>query len=129
MAQELGLPFVYVRSEPKGHGLGNTIEGDLSVMSNCVVVEDLVSTGGSSLKAVQALREAGVEVKGMVAIFTYGFPEAKQAFRGAGCPLFTLTDYPTLLEQATAEGYLDAGSRQALEGWSADPKGWSDAHS
>lgn len=129
VAQELGLPFVYVRSEPKGHGLGNTIEGDLSVMSNCVVVEDLVSTGGSSLKAVQALREAGVEVKGMVAIFTYGFPEAKQAFRGAGCPLFTLTDYPTLLEQATAEGYLDAGSRQALEGWSADPKGWSDAHS
>jgi orotate phosphoribosyltransferase len=127
VAQEMGLPFIYVRSEAKGHGLGNTIEGDVSVLSNCVVIEDLVSTGGSSLKAVAALREAGVEVKGMVAIFTYGFPEAREAFRLAACPLYTLTDYPTLLAQATAEGYIDGAAQAALESWSADPVAWSEA--
>lgn len=127
VAQELGLPFIYVRSEPKGHGLGNSIEGDLSVLSNAVVIEDLISTGSSSLKAVAALREADVEVKGMVAIFTYGFEVSKLAFEEAQCVWYTLTDYPNLLEQALAEGYLTDAQRDVLSTWNADPKGWSDA--
>ena len=85
VAQELGLPFIYVRSKVKVHGLGNAIEGDLSVLSNVVVIEDLISTGQSSLKAIDALREAGVEVKGLIAIFTYGLPVAQAAFEASPC--------------------------------------------
>lgn len=126
IAQELGLPFIYVRSSAKAHGMGNQIEGDLSVLSNCVVIEDLVSTGKSSLEAVAVLREAGVQVKGLVAIFTYGFPDAAAAFEAASCPWGTLTDYPTMLDQALAEGYVTDDSTQILQSWSADPKTWSD---
>ena len=129
VAQELGLPFIYVRSSAKGHGMGNRIEGDLSVLSNCVVVEDLVSTGKSSLEAVEVLRQADVQVKGLVAIFTYGFPEAQAAFEEAHCPWATLTDYPTMLDQALAEGYVTEGQTHLLQSWSEEPILWSDNNS
>jgi len=128
IAQELGVPFVYVRSKPKEHGLTNAIEGDLSVLSNVVVIEDLISTGGSSLKAVEALREAGVEVKGLLAIFTYGFDVANRAFEDAQCKWMTLTDYSTMLDQATQEGYLNAEQRALLDSWNQDPAAWSEAY-
>lgn len=127
VAQELGLPFIYVRSEAKAHGMGNQIEGDLSVLSNAVVIEDLVSTGKSSLAAVQALEAAGVEVKGLIAIFTYGFAEAFAAFEAAGCKWTALTDYPTLLDQAEAEGYITDAQRSVLADWSVDAQGWSES--
>lgn len=128
VAQELGLPFIYVRSEAKSHGMGNQIEGDLSVLSNVVVIEDLVSTGKSSLAAVDALTAAGVEVKGLIAIFTYGFDDAVRAFAEAGCKWTTLTDYPTLLDQAATEGYITDNQKELLEAWSKDAKGWSEAY-
>lgn len=128
VAQELGLPFIYVRSEAKSHGMGNQIEGDLSVLSNVVVIEDLVSTGRSSLAAVDALTAAGVEVKGLIAIFTYGFDDAVRAFAEAGCKWTTLTDYPTLLDQAASEGYITDDQKALLEAWSKDAKGWSEAY-
>lgn len=127
VAQELGLPFIYVRSKAKAHGLGNAIEGDLSVLSNVVVIEDLISTGQSSLKAVDALREAGVEVKGLIAIFTYGLPVAQAAFEASPCKWLTLTDYPTMLDQALVEGYLNDDQRSLLDAWNNDPVAWSDA--
>ena len=127
VAQELGLPFIYVRSKAKAHGLGNAIEGDLSVLSNVVVIEDLISTGQSSLKAVDALREAGVEVKGLIAIFTYGLPAAQAAFEASQCKWFTLTDYPTMLDQALVEGYLNDEQRTLLDAWNRDPVAWSDS--
>ena len=127
VAQELGLPFIYVRSKAKAHGLGNAIEGDLSVLSNVVVIEDLISTGQSSLKAGDALREAGVEVKGLIAIFTYGLPVAQAAFEASPCKWLTLTDYPTMLDQALVEGYLNDDQRSLLDAWNSDPVAWSDA--
>ncbi len=127
VAQELGLPFIYVRSKAKAHGLGNAIEGDLSVLSNVVVIEDLISTGKSSLKAVDALREAGVEVKGLIAIFTYGLPVAQAAFQASQCKWLTLTDYPTMLDQALVEGYLNDEQRTLLDAWNSDPVAWSDS--
>jgi len=128
IAQEVGVPFVCVRSKPKEHGLTNAIEGDLTVLSNVVVIEDLISTGGSSLKAVEALREADVEVKGLIAIFTYGFDVAQRAFEDAQCKWITLTDYPTMLDQATQEGYLNTEQRALLDNWNQDPVAWSDAY-
>ena len=127
VAQELGLPFIYVRSKAKAHGLGNAIEGDLSVLSNVVVIEDLISTGQSSLKAIDALREAGVEVKGLIAIFTYGLPVAQAAFEASPCKWLALTDYPTMLDQALVEGYLNDDQRSLLDAWNSDPVAWSDA--
>src|SRR5215217_6504173 len=100
VAQELGIPFIYVRSTPKGHGMGNQIEGDFEAGQKVVVIEDLISTGGSSLQAVEALRNAGCEVKGLVAIFTYDFDVAKTNFAQAACPYETLTNYDFLMEQA-----------------------------
>jgi orotate phosphoribosyltransferase len=129
VAQELGLPFIYVRSSAKAHGMGNHIEGDLSSVSNVVVIEDLISTGQSSLKAVHALRKAGIEVKGLIAIFTYGFPDSSQAFEDADCAFSTLTDYPTMLDQAAQEGYITQDHRLALDEWSKDPVAWSEANS
>ena len=126
VAQELGLPFIYVRSKAKAHGLGNAIEGDLSVLSNVVVIEDLISTGRSSLTAVEALRAVDLEVKGLVAIFSYGFADAAARFEEAKCPFDVLTDYPTMLEQAKDEGYITEGQQTLLEGWSADPVAWSE---
>ncbi|MBO74200.1 MAG: orotate phosphoribosyltransferase [Flavobacteriales bacterium] len=127
VAQELGLPFIYVRSKAKDHGLGNAIEGDLSVLSNVIVIEDLISTGQSSLKAVDALRKAGVEVKGLIAIFTYGLPAAEKAFKASQCKWLTLTDYSTMLDQALAEGYLNDEQRSLLDAWNSDPVAWSEA--
>lgn len=124
VAQEMGLPFVYVRSEAKKHGLTNMIEGDVESGQNVVVVEDLISTGGSSLKAVDALREKGCTVKGMVAIFTYGFDEAEQNFKKAKCNLKTLTDYNTLINTALTKEYITEKDLESLKQWRANPSAW-----
>jgi orotate phosphoribosyltransferase len=124
VAQELGLPFVYVRSEAKKHGLTNMIEGDVESGQNVVVVEDLISTGGSSLKAVEALREKGCNVKGMVAIFTYGFDEAEQNFKKAKCNLKTLTDYNTLINTALTKEYISEKDLESLMQWRTNPSAW-----
>ena len=121
VADELGLPFAYVRSKAKDHGMGNLIEGELPLCSKVVVVEDLISTGGSSLKAVEALRAAGFEVVGMVASFTYGFPVAKKAFEDAGVKLVTLTDYEHVVEEAVATGYITEKDVELLHEWRKDP--------
>ncbi|MBL7922491.1 MAG: orotate phosphoribosyltransferase [Bacteroidia bacterium] len=125
VAQEMGLPFVYVRSEAKKHGLTNMIEGDVESGQNVVVIEDLISTGGSSLKAVDALREKGCTVKGMAAIFTYGFEEAEQNFKKAKCNLKTLTDYNTLIETALTKEYITEKDVESLKKWRANPKDWA----
>ncbi len=125
VAQELGLPFAYVRSSAKGHGLQNMVEGDLTPGRNVVVVEDLVSTGKSSLLAVRALREAGSEVKGMVSIFTYGFPQAEEAFRQEKVELRSLTDYQVLVGVAAKEGYIPEKDLASLEEWRKDPANWN----
>ena len=128
VAQEIGLPFCYVRSSVKAHGTGQQVEGDLGVMRNVVVIEDLISTGKSSLNAVQALREVDLEVKGLVAIFSYGFGDAVARFEDAKCPFEVLTDYPTMLAQAQAEGYITEDQNTLLQGWSSDPVAWSDSN-
>lgn len=124
VAQELDLPFVYVRPEPKSHGRKNQIEGQIPVSSKTVVIEDLVSTGGSSLKAVHALREAGVEVLGMTAVFTYGFQVAEDNFNKTNCRLNTLSDYQHLLSRAQQAGGIDAETFVTLQEWRRDPAGW-----
>lgn len=124
IADVLNKPFIYVRDKAKGHGLENQIEGKLDKGQKVVVVEDLISTGGSSLKAVEAIRAAGGEVLGLGAIFTYGFEKSVKAFEVAGCPLFTLSDYPTLLEVATAQDYITAKEKQLLLEWYKNPEGW-----
>ncbi len=121
VADELNLPFCYVRSKPKDHGMGNLIEGELPVGSKVVVVEDLISTGGSSLKAVEALRQAGFEVVGMVASYTYGFPVAEEAFAKAQVRLITLTDYEHVVERALATGYIQESDVDLLHRWRKDP--------
>ncbi len=122
VAQELGLPFVYVRSAPKGHGLENLIEGDYAPGQRVVVIEDLISTGGSSLAAVRALREAGLDVLGMAAIFTYGFDVAVRNFAEAGVALDTLSDYPALIALAERQGYVRPDDVAALTRWRVDPE-------
>ncbi len=124
VADALNLPFVYVRSKAKDHGMQNLIEGELPAGSKVVVVEDLISTGGSSLKAVAALREAGYEVVGMVASYTYGFPVATKAFADAGVRLETLTDYEHVVEQALATGYIAESDVELLHEWRKDPANW-----
>lgn len=124
VAQELGIPFVYVRSTPKGHGLGNQIEGDFEAGQKVVVIEDLISTGGSSLQAVEALRQAGCEVKGLVAIFTYDFDVAKINFKHAACPYETLTNYDFLMEQAIRQEYINEGDLDSLKKWRSNPSEW-----
>jgi orotate phosphoribosyltransferase len=125
VAQELGLPFVYVRPEPKKHGRQNLIEGHLEKGQNVVVIEDLISTGKSSLSAVQALKDSGAVVKGMVAIFSYGFEFAEENFRNAKVELTTLSDYSNLLEQAIDIEYIDEKQLKTLEKWSKNPSEWS----
>ncbi len=115
IAQELGLPFAYVRSGKKDHGLSNQIEGEVRHGQRIVVVEDLISTGGSSLGAVTALREAGCNVKGMVAIFTYNLPKAEKAFKEADCMLITLTDYDHLVQKAAEIGYIKEADVKILQ--------------
>jgi orotate phosphoribosyltransferase len=124
VAQDLGLPFVYVRSEKKGHGLENQIEGVVESGQSVVVVEDLVSTGKSSLNAVQALRDAGCNVKGMVAIFTYGLPEAEDNFKSANCILKTLTSYNHLIKKALEQNIIKDTDLQSLIQWRENPKTW-----
>jgi orotate phosphoribosyltransferase len=125
VAHDLGLPFIYVRSTAKEHGMKNMVEGDLTVGRSVVVVEDLVSTGKSSLNAVQALREAGCEVKGMVSIFSYGFDEARNAFEEARVKLVSLTDYPILLDQALHSSYITEKDVASLNEWRKDPANWN----
>lgn len=125
VADELGLPMCYVRSKAKDHGMGNLIEGTLPEGAHIVVVEDLISTGGSSLKAVEALRAAGFEILGMVASFTYGFPVAQQAFSEAHVALTTLTDYEHVIEEARATGYIREEEVALLQQWRKDPAHWN----
>jgi orotate phosphoribosyltransferase len=127
VAQEMGLPFIYIRSEAKKHGMTNLIEGDIEKGQSVVVIEDLISTGGSSLKAVEALREKGCTVKGLVAIFTYGFDEATQNFKKAKCRVETLTDYGTLLKTAARKEYIDEKDLKSLREWRANPSAWGES--
>ena len=124
VAEELAMPYAYVRPKPKDHGMKNQIEGELPEGSKVVVVEDLISTGGSSLKAVAALREAGFEVVGMVASYTYGFPVAEEAFKEANVQLVTLTDYQSVVEKALETGYINKEDVPMLDEWRKDPANW-----
>ena len=124
VADELNLPFVYVRSKPKDHGLENLIEGDLKPGMKVVVIEDLISTGGSSLKAVEAVRSNACEVIGMVASYTYGFPVAENAFREANVRLETLTDYEHVVAEALAIGYISEHDVEVLHDWRQAPDKW-----
>ena len=123
-AEALGLPFIYVRSAAKAHGLTNQVEGHFEKGQKVVVIEDLISTGGSSLAAVEALREAGCEVLGMAAIFTYAFPTARENFEKAGVTLDTLSDYSTMIELAAEQGYVRADDLATLKEWREDPANW-----
>ena len=123
-ADRMGKPFVYVRPKPKDHGTGSQIEGRLPEGARVVVIEDLVSTGMSSLAAVEALRGAGARVEGMVAIFTYGFEMARERFSRAEVPLVTLTSYPALVAEAEAKGLIGPGMAEVLGAWREDPAGW-----
>jgi orotate phosphoribosyltransferase len=125
VADNLNKPYVYVRSAPKDHGLENLIEGNLKPGSKVVVIEDLISTGGSSLKAVQAIRAAGCEVVGMVAIFTYDFPVAQKAFKDAGVKLITLGNYNAMLEAALNINYIKESDLETLKEWRKDPANWA----
>jgi orotate phosphoribosyltransferase len=127
VADVLGLPFYYVRSEPKSHGLENLIEGDPKPGQRVVVIEDLVSTGGSSLKAVEALRRFGCEVSGMLAVFTYGFQTAMENFNKAGCSLTTLSNYNALLELALELKYIREDTLDVLQQWRKNPGSWDPA--
>lgn len=124
VADALHLPFVYVRSKPKDHGLENLIEGELEPGAKVVVIEDLISTGGSSLKAVEALRRSGCTVVGMVAAYTYGFSVAEEAFREADVQLVTLTDYDHVVAQALATGYITPADVELLNDWRRSPQTW-----
>lgn len=123
-AELLDKPFIYVRSAAKGHGLANQVEGAFQAGQKVVVVEDLISTGGSSLAAVEALRGAGLEVMGMVAIFTYGFGAAADNFKAAGVELSTLSNYDALIETAVAQNYVKTEELAALKEWRLSPSTW-----
>jgi len=124
VAEKLGLPFIYVRSEAKEHGLGNQIEGYFEPDQKVVVIEDLISTGGSSLGAVKALRDAGCDLLGMTAIFTYEFKKAADGFESAQCELHTLSNYSTLISTAAESGYITPGDVETLKLWRMDPSSW-----
>ena len=124
VAEYMGLPFVYVRPEPKKHGRQNQVEGFLQKGQNVVVVEDLISTGNSSLLAVDALKAAGANVKGMVAIFTYGFDVSVENFKKANITLHTLGNYDTLLEEAAAKQYITEKEQETLKEWRKNPSTW-----
>ena len=126
LADRLGLPFIYVRSSAKEHGRRNQIEGRLQPGDRYLVVEDLVSTGGSSLKAVEAVRQAGGEVAGAVAIFTYQFPTAERVFQNAQVPLHTVSDYDSLLAEARTSGDISDEEADTLGDWRQDPRAWSE---
>ncbi|MDX9902600.1 MAG: orotate phosphoribosyltransferase [Bacteroidales bacterium] len=124
VADALGLPFIYVRSGAKDHGLGNQIEGYYEEGQRVVVIEDLISTGGSSLGAVRALREAGCTVEGMIAIFTYGFRKAEEAFAAERCRLDTLGNYSVLVDMALDSGYISREDAETLREWRKEPSEW-----
>jgi orotate phosphoribosyltransferase len=124
VAQELGLPFIYVRSKPKEHGRGNMIEGDVLTGKRVVVIEDLISTGKSSLQAVEALREAGYDVAGLAAIFTYEFDIATENFNEAKCPFVTLSNYSALIKYAEQNQYITSDDTALLTKWREDPSIW-----
>ena len=124
VADAMKLPFIYVRSAPKDHGLENLIEGSLEPGQKVVVVEDLISTGSSSLRAAEALRNAGAEMLGMTAIFTYQFPVAEENFRKAGVKLLTLSNYSALIEQALKTGFIDDSQLDSLREWRNNPSVW-----
>ncbi len=124
VADALGLPMIYIRSKAKDHGMGNLIEGDLKKGQKVVVIEDLISTGGSSLKAVEAVREAGAEVLGMVAIFTYGFPVSEAAFKEHQVELTTLSNYNVLIDAALKSGYVKESDVNTLKEWRKAPEKW-----
>lgn len=124
-AEELGMPFIYVRSAPKSHGMTNQIEGEYQKGDKVVVIEDLISTGGSSLAAVEALRQAGCDVLGMVAIFTYGFPTAEDNFAQAACVLDTLSNYETLIDIAVEDQYILSDDLSTLKEWRNAPDKWN----
>lgn len=124
VADALGLPFIYIRPTPKGHGLENLIEGDLRPGQKVVVIEDLISTGGSSLKAVEAIRKDGSEVLGMIAIFSYGFPVAEESFKKAKVKLTTLSNYDAVLTEALSTNYIAEDDIETLQGWRLNPSEW-----
>lgn len=124
-ADQLKLPYIYVRPKPKEHGLGNQIEGFYESRQKVVVIEDLISTGKSSLQVVDVLKEQGLEVTGMVSIFTYGFAAATEAFNKSSLTCYSLTDYPTLIESAIQKGIVSAGQQDILLKWRDDPANWN----
>ncbi|TFF35665.1 orotate phosphoribosyltransferase [Mucilaginibacter psychrotolerans] len=124
VAQELGLPFIYVRAKAKEHGTGSLIEGEISTDKRVVVIEDLISTGKSSLQAVAALRDAGYNVAGLAAIFSYGFDVAEENFKAAKCPYVTLSNYTALLKYAEEKQYISAGDIEVLKQWREQPSTW-----
>lgn len=126
IADEMDLPLLYVRSKPKGHGRQNLIEGRvLSEMNRAIVIEDLISTGQSSLKAVAAIRETGIEVAGVLSIFTYGLDASKKAFESGECPNYSLTTYDTLIDVAVEGGFVNTADIELLKEWRKDPKNWN----
>ncbi|MBS1637891.1 MAG: orotate phosphoribosyltransferase [Bacteroidetes bacterium] len=127
IAQDMGLPFVYVRSEAKKHGLTNMVEGVVEKNQSVVVIEDLISTAGSSIKAIEALREQGCKVKGMVAIFTYNFDVATESLKQINCPTQTLCDYNTLVEVALKQNYIAESDLASLKQWRENPATWKQA--
>jgi orotate phosphoribosyltransferase len=128
VADQLKLPFIYVRPRPKEHGLGNQIEGQYTAGQKTIVIEDLISTGKSSLQVVDVLRKNGMEVVGMVSIFNYQFDHAKKAFEEAGVPYISLTNYPSLLELAGKKGIIRKEDEEVLLNWREDPANWSGVH-
>ena len=124
VADQLKLPYVYVRPKPKEHGLGNQIEGYYETGQKVVVIEDLVSTGKSSLQVIDVLKEAGLEIAGMVSIFTYGFPIATEMLQKAGITYYPLTDYPTLIQLAAEKQIISSDQSEILLKWQVDPAGW-----
>jgi orotate phosphoribosyltransferase len=127
VADRMGLPFIYVRSAPKSHGLTNQVEGRVEPERRYVVIEDLVSTGGSSIKAVEALRAAGGVVEGVVSVFNYGFPHAENAFAAADCPFSELLTLDTLLRKAAEINYISPAEMEVIRDWRKDPEAWSQA--
>jgi len=125
VAAELDLPMLYIRSAAKGHGKENLIEGRIEAEQRVVIIEDLISTGGSSLKAAQAVKDAGMEPLGMVAVFTYGFPVAANNFKEAGLPLYTLSNYETLIQVASNHGILEPAQLETLATWRNAPEKWN----
>ncbi len=125
VAEALGLPFIYIRSSAKEHGMGNQIEGVIQEGARVVLIEDLISTGGSSIKAAQAVRDAGMQVMAIVSVFTYGFAQAAENFKKAKVKSLSLTDYPTLLQVAQENRYIAESDLQKLNAWHETPESWT----